>query len=40
MNKMAETNNNMKTSKKTEKRVKFVENPTKGDKDTNKTLKG
>ena len=28
----------MKTSKKTEKAVKFVENPTKDNEDTNKTL--
>ena len=32
--------NNMKTFKKTEKTVKFIENPTKDNKDTNEMLKG
>ena len=32
--------NNLKTSKKIEKTVKFFENLTKDNKDTNKTLKG
>ena len=34
------TRTNMKAFKKTEKTVKFIENPTKGNKDTNETLKG
>ena len=32
--------NKLKASMKTEKTVKFIENPTKDNKDTNKTLKG
>ena len=34
------TYHNMKVSKKTEETVKITENPAKGNKDTNKTLKG